>query len=836
MPSARKTPTASDNPWLWLSLAVLAVLLAVPTGYAQEDAGSADPAQGAPSTPAAMSLSDLVRHTQESEVGLLRLEKALAPDPMVEAIGRSLSGLEAVPQIDKTSEMQRLARLSNRLLLYKLRGWEEQLRRVELWQAAIGGRMQALLVLEEEIAVLESSSAGVRSAAMREEIPGALIRGIAEVQEQLDATRERLTERLSRILDLEAQLSERASALSRLNEWVGSALEEELGRLLARRDLPLWKVLAQPVTAARELRQDLQRVFAAKTEDWREDVAAFTRYLDANPGRLVSHLAAFVLLLALLLALHRRSRDWVLSDPALRASSQVLAKPVSSALLLALLLTPFLYPVLPLLIYDLYVLAALAGVTRLLPGLVYRGLRGPLYGLIAILVLEVFWVVFLDDGLLARLVLLAMATSALALLIWILRSVVPDGRGGGWLRAGKLATWLACLVLTTSVIANVVGSVDLADVLASASLTSLRTGILLFLAALVLDGLVMVLLRTRQAQTLRSMRLHTELLQRRALALVNILAVGLWIRWSLAEFQALEPFRDWLSAALSWRWTRGNLAVSAGDILAFLLVVVGTFLLSRFLRFLLEEDVLPHFRLARGVPATISILVNYLVLGVGFLFALAAAGIEPDRVVLLVGALGVGIGFGLQDLVHNFVSGLILVFERPIKIEDVIEVGSLVGRVRRIGMRSSTIRTLEGAEVVVPNGKLLSNEVVNWTLSDRQRRVEIPVGVAYGTDPEAVITILEQAADHPRVLHEPKPVALFKGIGESSLDFELRVWTPSFDNWWQVASDLRVAITAALGKSGIEIPFPQRDLRLRSVDAEAGKTPDARSVGDERTP
>jgi small-conductance mechanosensitive channel len=182
----------------------------------------------------------------------------------------------------------------------------------------------------------------------------------------------------------------------------------------------------------------------------------------------------------------------------------------------------------------------------------------------------------------------------------------------------------------------------------------------------------------------------------------------------------------------------------------------------------------------------------------------------------------VGIGIGLQDVVNNFVSGLILLFERPIQLGDTVEVGTLRGDVKRIGMRSSTVRTFDGAEVIVPNSQFVSAQFVNWTLSDRQRRISLPVGVAYGTDPTRVIGILtEVARANDDILNHPEVQALFCGFGESSLDFELRVWTDRFDNWRQVQSDLSVAINAALREAEIEIPFPQRDLHIRTVSPEA---------------
>ena len=252
------------------------------------------------------------------------------------------------------------------------------------------------------------------------------------------------------------------------------------------------------------------------------------------------------------------------------------------------------------------------------------------------------------------------------------------------------------------------------------------------------------------------------------------------------------------------------------------LAFISAFTLSRFLRFVLEEDVLPHVSLPRGVPAAISTGVHYVILLLGFVLAIGAAGIDLSRFGLLAGAFGVGIGFGLQNVVNNFVSGLILLFERPVQTGDTIEVGALVGEVQRIGIRSSTVRTFEGADVIVPNASLISERVVNWTFSDRQRRVDLNLGVTYGTDPERVIALLVAVGRaHPEVLGIPEPVALFAGFGESSLDFSLRVWT-RFEIFPRVRSEIGIAVNTALRNAGIEIPFPQRDMNVKVTPATPG--------------
>jgi small-conductance mechanosensitive channel len=184
-------------------------------------------------------------------------------------------------------------------------------------------------------------------------------------------------------------------------------------------------------------------------------------------------------------------------------------------------------------------------------------------------------------------------------------------------------------------------------------------------------------------------------------------------------------------------------------------------------------------------------------------------------VTVLAGALGVGIGFGLQSIVNNFVSGLILLFERPIHVGDSIEFGDLAGEVRRIGMRTSTVHTWRGADIIVPNSLLTSEKVTNWTLSDRLRRIDLPVGVNYGARPSEVIRILESvSAAHPDVLKHPSPQGLFVGYGDSSINFELRSWTDQFADWPRIRSELAMAVYDAVFSAGMTFPFPQRDVHV----------------------
>jgi len=253
--------------------------------------------------------------------------------------------------------------------------------------------------------------------------------------------------------------------------------------------------------------------------------------------------------------------------------------------------------------------------------------------------------------------------------------------------------------------------------------------------------------------------------------------------------------------------------------------VWATFLLSRFIRFLLNEDIYPRVPLAPGVPYAITTTTHYVILLVGFVVAVAVLGFDMTKFTILAGAFGVGLGLGLQNIVSNFVSGLILLFERPIKVGDLVQMGDASGIVKQIGIRASIINTGKGSDIIVPNGKLIAESVTNWTFSGSHRAIEIRVGAAYGTDPQHVIELLKEvAAADERVADDPPPQALFVEFGADALYFELRAWMNNSE-WIQARSDLAVAINTIFVEHKIANANSntQRDLNLRSIDPQAVK-------------
>jgi small-conductance mechanosensitive channel len=275
---------------------------------------------------------------------------------------------------------------------------------------------------------------------------------------------------------------------------------------------------------------------------------------------------------------------------------------------------------------------------------------------------------------------------------------------------------------------------------------------------------------------------------------------------------------DW--AGKSWRGiTIGNVTISLADILVAIAVFVIALTLTRMIQRILNERVFPQTDLDTGVKNSLSTGLGYLGLTIALALSIATVGIDLSNVAIIAGALSVGIGFGLQNVVNNFVSGLILLIERPIKVGDWIQVGQHEGYVRRINVRSTEIETFRRAALIVPNNELISGTVTNWTHKDRYGRVELPVGVAYGSDANQVSDVLMRCLEeNETILSYPKPYVLFTGFGDSSLDFEARGHIANVEYRVSVQSDLRFAIYQAFEAAGIEIPFPQRVLHITGME------------------
>ncbi|MEP0960158.1 mechanosensitive ion channel domain-containing protein [Microcoleus sp. FACHB-1515] len=307
--------------------------------------------------------------------------------------------------------------------------------------------------------------------------------------------------------------------------------------------------------------------------------------------------------------------------------------------------------------------------------------------------------------------------------------------------------------------------------------------------------------------------------------LVTIARVGLWTIATLYITNLFPVTRAWsyqVTDALKSSFTSpivslGRNAYSVTDLLLLAGLIAGLVALAGTITNLLRSRVLHLAGLSRGGQEVIAILTKYGLITIGTLIVLQIWGLDISSLTILASALGVGIGFGFQDIAKNFGSGLVLILERPIQVGDFVEIGNSKGTVERIGGRSTEIRTLDHVSIIVPNSRFLEEEVINWSHRNPISRLHLPVGVAYSADPQAVrAVLLEAAQSHAEVLQNPAPQVFFLGFGESALNFDLLVWTRKPSRQFILKSDLYFRIFELLQEREIKIPFPQRDLHLRS--------------------
>jgi small-conductance mechanosensitive channel len=659
---------------------------------------------------------------------------------------------------------------------------------------------------------------------------------VKRLRERISQAADAYRERLDALLVLQGRVEAQSELLDGQLKRIDEQALELRGNLLAKDQPALWALFGRAEEPA------IYEPIAAQVD---RQIESLEQIYDTESPRFIYLALIFVAIWLAMSWVARSSEPLPEDDPAFRAYQTVVKHPAAVAMVLTLISLPWVVPNAPLVLYRLSVLVMIPAVLFLIPRMGAQGKRmemGALRAIIGLFVIHRTGQIFLPYGLSERMLLLMTAVAAAPLLLRLYRDVESTPSHHRFRLNWILKPYAVLCV--ASVVANILGHVTFARLLLDGVLSSIVLALVLNIGTLALSGMVGAALRTPTLRRLLIVRHHGDTLRHRFSSGLYVLSLLLWAYLSLSIFGIWGPLWSAVSGAVTYKFAIGSLSISLGGILLFLLIIWLGFKVAATTRFVLQEDVFPRVKMARGVPQAITKLTTYGLVALAIFAAITASGLDMSRLALLAGALSLGIGFGLQNIVNNFVSGLILIFERPIEAGDTVEVGTLIGQVTRIGIRSSTVRTYDGAEVIVPNADLISKEVVNWTLSDRYKRLIIPVGVAYGTDPRTVLNLLvDVAREDPDVLSFPEPYTLFRQFGDSSLNFELRCWC-AFDVALGTNSRLNVGINDALAAAGIEIPFPQRDLHLRSVDSAItatfpgakGKIPEAKPEADSEAP
>jgi potassium efflux system protein len=797
-------------------------------GFAAEQTPAAVPAPdspkpAAPAPPAVIPLADIAARATEATNLLNSLTASAAPGAQIESIAKTLpefsekldaqftvtiKTLEAEPTLDTLQSLQQ--------------DWQRRELEAKAWLNALTAQATTLQASLNQLGDLQKTWGSTRASAQEAKVPAPILQQIDATLTTITAAQAKIQSERTALLDLQSRVARDVTKCDTVLAQIGQIQQQAVAGIFVATVPPIWRV--EPWGEA--LKAFPEHVRRAGSAHWSEIVT----YAREPREGIVLHAGLFIVLALVFSAARRKLASLAQSGAAVSSAISVFERPYAAALAATLILVTSPFFQLPTTVRQLLTIVMLVPMLRVARPMLSAAVASVSYTFCFLLAVDIFRQAFSGIRVIGLAIIIAETLTAIIALFGMrrhYRQIIAERAESSGLILLKAARFLLIVVLLVALVAGAGGYARLARLLTPGILVGGALIIVAFAMLRVVAGAIALALRVWPLRMLEMVAHHREFLERRISRLLIWGAVLVWSVRYLAYLGLLDPAWSFGQALFAAKLERGSIAISLGNVVEFFLTVWVAYLLSRFLRFVLQEDVYPRIDLAPGLSYAASSLLNYIILALGFVAGLGVLGVDFSKVSILAGAFGVGIGFGLQSIVNNFVSGLILLFERPIHVGDTVEVGELLGTVRRIGIRASVVHTVQGADIIVPNSQLVTEKVTNWTLSDRLRRVDLPVGVNYGADPKKVIELLDQVARaHPDVLREPAPHALFMSYGDSSINFELRVWPSQFSQWAQVRSDLATAVFDAVkATTDISFPFPQREVRILSDSDTAPAAP-----------
>jgi small-conductance mechanosensitive channel len=787
---------------------------------------ASQPAASQPATlPAGPSipLAEIVTQSESTFANVRAGAAQLTDDPLVNQVSDELP--ELTRDIDarlEDSAKVLAAGPSLESLRTSEAAWSTLSAQTGTWKTSLTHRVEAIDDLTARFQDQTQTWENTLALANAKRAPQEIIKRINDTLDALHNAHAQADAARANVLRLQALVAQQDARIADALAAVARAREEVLAHLFIQDSPPIWssQVRSHPgVPAATQS----SRSHAPERD-------ALQAYAQRQSSRLIAHGILLLLLIFVLFWARNRFDSWVQDEPTLSPAKPVFASPIATAIILYIFLSIWLHPQAPRLFWALSGAATIIPAALLIRRLTERHLHQILYALIVFYFLDQLRAAIAGMSVWPRYFLLAETLAGLAFMTHFLfrgaasppqqpaaakDKLAPDAppvsappnlsRGARRRqRALRLIFRLALLACAISSAANILGFVALATFIAHALFRAAYLGLIFYAGIAVMDGLVIVLLHARPVRRLAAIKNHASTIRARARRVFGWAFFILWLYVVLNIINLRTPVFAGLAFLLNTPFGLGP--VTLGDILKGGVTIWASFALSRFIRFLLQEDVYPHVRLPRGLGAAVSSLIHYAILLFAFVAALTFLGFPLSQLTILTGAFGVGLGFGLQTIINNFFSGIIVLFERPVQVGDVIEMDGLVGTVTRIGIRASIIRTQAGSDIIMPNGRLVAEKVINWSLTDRCRGFDIIMNVDGAANMQHVVQLLQNTAKNVRhVASNPAPVAQFTGFVGPNLQFTLRAWTGEVEDWVQVKSDLGLAVTAALAAEKIAL-------------------------------
>lgn len=761
----------------------------------------AEPAP-APSVPQPLPVHDIAQQAEAGQLNLREIENRSRVTNSIDLAEDEIPRLER----ETTSRLQALRNLNVReFSLETIQNLDQALRDIELDTAPIRRDLTRAASQTErdlqELDRLDGIWTATVAAAVEAAAPRDLLERARETSEAISATKKAVIKDRAAILALQVRATDIGSRTGEVRELLAITSKRAVSRLFERDGPPVWNS---------EFWKASINSFSADAKTHIDNqAAALAAYLRTHARYLVLHALAFGMLVIILLAGRVKVNALCSVDEELRANKKIFDMPIVVAALLALLFSGWFYRDAPRQLWLFIGILSTVPLAVFVRRICEPVLNPLLFSVVGFYLADKTRSLFSPlPGVYRFLILLEVLSLVFLVLLTQRRTHAKDTAAPSeqklMARLVENTNWVVLLFAIVILVSGGAGYGALADFLLRGLVASIYAGVVLYVLTRAFEGLVQVALHMPPLIYLAGVRRHRAAIAARINKWLKRIAFVYWIVLSLQGPGLLQQALESLQNLWERSFQIGSLRVSVSGVLIFVLILWATYQVSRLLRFFLEEEIFSRVRLDRGLPYAVSTTVHYAVLVTGLVLALAAIGVDMTKFTIVAGALTVGIGFGLQNIVNNFVSGLIVLFERPINIGDTIQIDDIVGRVQHIGIRATVIQSTMGAEVIIPNGKLIADKVTNWTLSNQLRQVAVPVI----TKPDINVahlkaTLLEVAHQNRQVLQTPAPEVLFIKRGVDAFEFELRIWTSDLDGWLKVKSDLTTTINDALENKDI---------------------------------
>jgi len=757
----------------------------------------------------AISIDDISNQTEKLGLRILNLKNILKPSENVHKVDSLLNTVNIKITEEKELVFEQLTAIDKRELETIKLAWENYHATLKDYQETLKERTEKVSEIygeiNEEIKKWEQTKEKLVSENNSADVSKSLNLMISKLQDVMNLA----LARLDKIFLIQNKITKLVLTIDEVTHEI-NLVEKELKKEYFTFDTqPLWKISTDNNTT------DENKIIPETSvqQELATNFKEIKSFLLFKKNALIAQISFILLLIIIMISVNKSWKAAIntLTNPIEKEAKVIVNHPFSAALVIGVLVTAYFYNGLIPVFRELHIFLVIVGTVFLLPKLTINKFRLPLLLLLSVFIIQLITTYHIPEELTARLLTIIAATILFIALLKA-RGIIkeyPDRFDRIRNLFVKLSLfYMAILILAA--IANIIGMVGLSNFIVNGIFFSTIFSLIVYLIVKVITGLVIILFKLKKSSNIQTLSTMVDATHRRFQPILYWIGFLFWIYFTLAGFGLYNTILEWINEILLLEWEIGEMTISLGSVLGFTTIFIITLLLAKLAASIFQDEWMIK-TLPRGVAPAISLLLRIILLGIGFYVGASAAGIDLSKLGFIIGTLGVGIGFGLQNVVLNFVAGLILAFERPVNLGDVIEIDQEKGVITNIGVRSSNIRTYTGAEAIIPNGDLISKKVINWTLTNRDRRSKILMKTSADADPEKVIELFNTiAAENEKTYSDPAPETYFYGYNEDgNLDFALMYWT-TFSDTLNTDHTIALKLFKKLKAAGISAPIPTR--------------------------